>query len=167
MAFKPKPKPTKAQMHALFGTSDFKSFDDTPNYDPPKPKQPRKRNPFRQYEDQLQKQIVKWFALQYPDLTDLLCYNLNNSRNMYAAVKDKALGLTKGRNDLSLYYRGKALMLELKAQDGKQSEAQREFQSIATKYGNHYRVTNSFDEATDIIRKFITWCDQLGAKENQ
>jgi hypothetical protein len=160
MAFQPKPKPTKAQMMALYGTTDFKKFDDTPNYDPPKPKQPRKRNPFRQYEDQLQKQIVKWFGLQYPDMKDLLCYNLNNSRNMYAAVKDNALGLTKGRNDLSLYYRGKALMLELKAHDGKQSESQKQFEATATKYGNHYRVAYDFDTATDIIRKFITWADQ-------
>jgi len=156
----PKIKPTKAILHALYGTHDFKSFDDQPNYDPPKPKQTRKRNPFRQYEDTLQKQIVKWFKLQYPDMKDLLCYNLNNSRNMIIAVNDNALGLTKGRNDLSLYYRGKALMLELKAQDGKQSESQKQFEVTATKYGNHYRIAYDFDTATDIIRKFITWCDQ-------
>jgi hypothetical protein len=153
------PRPTKVQVDLLYGTTDFKTFDDMPDYEKPKVRKPRKRKMFRSYEDTLQKHIVKWFGLQYPDMKDLLCYNLNNSAHMIAAIKNKSLGLTKGRSDLSLYYRGRALQLELKATDGKQSEAQKEFQATNEKYGNHYRVTDDFDQATDIIRKFITWCD--------
>jgi glycine betaine/choline ABC-type transport system substrate-binding protein len=93
-------------------------------------------------------------------MADLLCYNNSNSKDMIRQAIDKSLGLVKGRNDLSLYYRGRALLLELKAKDGKQSDAQKQFEQTHTTYDNHYRVAYSFDEATDIIRKFITWCDK-------
>ena len=152
-------KPTKAILHSLYGTHDFKQFDDAPDYTPPPKPTKRKRSPFKSYEDTLQKQIVKWFRLQYPDMTQLLCYNNNNSKDMIRQVIDKSLGLVTGRNDLTLYYRGRALLLELKAKGGKQSEAQIEFERTATKYGNHYRLADDFDQATDIIRKFITWAD--------
>jgi hypothetical protein len=155
-------RPTRAQLDALFGTHDFKTFnEDLPDYEPPKPKQKRKRNPFRVYEDRLQKQVIKWFALQYPHLCDLLCYNLNNSSNQITGAINKSLGLTTGRNDLTLYYRGRALLLELKAPDGKQSEAQQEFEALCTKHGNHYRIAWEFEQAQDVIRNFIRWCDDI------
>ena len=157
MNHKPK-RPTKATLDALFGTHDFKTYTELPDYEP-KVKTKRKRNPFRLYEDRLQKEVVKWFALQYPNLKDLLCYNLNNSSNQITGAINKSLGLTTGRNDLSLYYKGHALLLELKSPDGKQSEAQQQFEATCIKYGNHYRIAWEFDQAQDIIRKFITWAD--------
>lgn len=159
------PRPTREQLDALFGTHDFKTFtDDLPDYEP-KPKQKRKRNPFRVYEDQLQKQVVKWFGLQYPALKDLLCYNLNNSTNQISGAINKSLGLTTGRNDLTLYYQGRALLLELKAPDGKQSEAQQAFEALCTKHGNHYRIAWEFEQAIETIRKFISWADKT--KQNE
>jgi hypothetical protein len=163
---KPKPKPTQAQLRSLYGTTDFKTFDDPtlPDYEPPKPKAKRKRNPLKQYEDTIQKQVVKWFGLQYPALKGLLCYNLNNSRTMISAVNNKALGLVTGRNDLTLYYRGRALLLELKAPDGKQRDEQKQFEALCNEYGNHYRIAWEFEQACDIIRKFITWCENETTK---
>jgi hypothetical protein len=154
---KPK-RPTKATLDALFGTHDFKTYAELPSYEP-KVKTKRKRNPFRLYEDRLQKQVVKWFGLQYPNLKDLLCYNLNNSTNQITGAINKSLGLTTGRNDLSLYYKGRALLLELKSPDGKQSKTQQQFEATCIKHGNHYRIAWEFDQAQEIIRKFITWAD--------
>lgn len=156
---KPKSRPTAKQIASLYGvTPDFKD-DAIPDFTPrDKPK--RKRNPFRQYEDRLQKQVVKWFALQYPELRDCLCYNLSNSTNQITGVINKSLGLVTGRNDLTLYYRGKALLLELKAPDGNQSTAQKEFEASMTKAGNHYRIAWEFEQAQEIIRNFVVWCEK-------
>jgi hypothetical protein len=73
---------------------------------------------------------------------------------------DKSLGLRSGRNDLSLYYRGRALLLELKTSTGRQSDAQKEFERIHTENGNHYRVAYNFEQATQIITNFIEWCEK-------
>jgi hypothetical protein len=162
MPFTPKTPPTRYMMDQLYGTHDFKTYDDMPDFTPaPKPvKGTRKRNEFREYEDKLQKQIVKWFGLQYPHLEKLLAYNLNNSRNQIAGAINKTMGVRAGRNDLSLDYRGKALLLELKAPGKKQSPEQVQYEKTCIEYGNHYRVADNFDQATEIIRNFIHWCDK-------
>jgi hypothetical protein len=154
-----KPKPTKAIMDALYGTHDFKEFTHLPDFEQPKAKPKRKVNTNRQSEANLQKAIVKWFRLQYPNLSQMLNYNLNNSRNMISAVNNSYLGLNSGRNDLSLYYRGYALLIELKATDGKLSDKQKRFQTECELAGNYYRITDNFDDAMKVIQNFITWCD--------
>jgi hypothetical protein len=153
------PRPTKAQIDALYGTTDFKTFDDMPDYEKPKVRKPRKKRTTILTESRLQKKVVNWFGKQYPEMKDMICYNFNNSTDMISQVNNKMMGMRSGRNDLSVYYRGRALLLELKIDNGKQSDYQREFEQTAIKAGNHYRIAWTFDQATDIIRKFISWCD--------
>lgn len=148
-------------MDALYGTTDFKTFDDQPDYTKPKSKVKRKKTSgTKREEDQLQKNIVKWFGMQYPHIEPFLAYNLNNSRNRISGAINKAMGVRAGRNDMSLDYRGRSLLLELKAKGKKQSDEQVEYQQLCNKYGNFYRVADNFDDATQIIRKFIAWCDR-------
>jgi hypothetical protein len=156
----PKSNPTKAQLHALYGTTDFKRFDDMPDYTPPTPTKKRKPNPNRQSEASIQRKIITWFGRTYPDKRDLLCYNNTNSFDATRQMIDKSLGLRSGRNDLSLYYRGRALLLELKTPTGRQSDAQKEFERVHTESGNHYRVAHNFEDAQKIITNFIEWCDK-------
>jgi hypothetical protein len=93
-------------------------------------------------------------------MKELLCYNDTNKSDATAQMISKSLGLVTGRNDLSLYYRGRALLLELKRVGQKQSDGQKQFETTQIKYGNHYRVADNFDQATEIIRNFIQWCDK-------
>jgi hypothetical protein len=160
MPFTPKTRPTRYMMDQLYGTHDFKTYDDMPDFTPaPKPVK-RKRTTTGETEHQLQRRIVTWFKKQYPDMKELLCYNDTNKSDATAQMISKSLGLVTGRNDLSLYYRGRALLLELKRVGQKQSDGQKQFETTQIKYGNHYRVADNFDQATEIIRNFIQWCDK-------
>jgi len=160
MNHKPK-RPSKVTLEYLYGTHDFKTFTDTiPDYTP-KPKQKRtKSKSNKETEHQLQRRIVVWFRKQYPEYKDCICYNDTNKQTKTSQMISRAMGLVSGRNDLSIYYRGRALLLELKIKTGTQSDNQQIFEQNMKLAGNHYRIAFEFEQAQDIIRKFITWCDE-------
>lgn len=106
-------------------------------------------------EDQLQSECYQWFHSTYPDLRGLLCYNLNNSRNKIRAAMDKGMGLQKGRSDMVFYYQGRAVMIEFKLGDGRQSKDQKEWESKIVKAGFPYYIIRSFDEFKELIEEIL------------
>ena len=97
-------------------------------------------------ENKMHQMCYTWFHNTFPEFRGLLCYNLNNSRNKIQGTIDKGLGLQKGRSDLVLYYKGKAYMIELKTDEGRQSKEQIEWQSKIEKAGFDYKIIRSFEE---------------------
>lgn len=97
-------------------------------------------------EERLQQECYVWFHNQFPHLRGLLCYNLNNSRNEIDGAKNKSLGLQAGRSDLTLYFRGRAYMIELKTDAGRQSKQQKEWQRVIESHGFDYVIIRSLDE---------------------
>jgi hypothetical protein len=106
-------------------------------------------------EDKLQSDCYQWFHGTYPELRGLVCYNLNNSRNKIRAMMDKGMGLQKGRCDLVFYYAGRAYMIEMKTENGKQTPDQKKWQEIVGKNGFEYTICRSLNEFQQIIKRII------------
>ena len=149
---KPK-RPTRAQMDALYGTMDFKTFDNQPDYNKPKPKAPRK--PKSETEWKLQARCVKWFRLQYPTYKDLLCSNRNNVRDQIEGAREKMIGMVPGRSDLVLYYSSTATHIEMKLPGNYQQPNQKEWQQTIEAQGFAYHVCKSLEEFQEVIRSVI------------
>ena len=103
-------------------------------------------------EARIQQEIVVWFNNEYPQYRGLLCYNNNNSTGGLRGKINKFLGTVKGRADMTLYFKKKAYMLELKTAKGKQSKAQEEWQATIENQGFEYHVIRSLKEFKELFK---------------
>jgi len=109
-------------------------------------------------ESSLQRQCVKWFDLQYPDLYfSLFAVPNGGSRNVREATKFKREGVRAGVSDLILAYNGIATFIELKRPDGKgtQTADQKEFEQHITSQGFDYHLIDTFEDFQELIRNII------------
>ena len=107
-------------------------------------------------ESKLQAKCYQWFHNKYPSLRGLLCYNLNNSKNNIDGNRNKALGLQAGRSDMVIYLNGgRAVMLEMKTDTGKQTPAQVKWENTITDAGYDYIVIRSFEQFKKTITELI------------
>ena len=106
-------------------------------------------------EHRIQQEIVIEFNNRYPQYRGLLCYNNNNSEGGYRGSKNKYLGLIPGRSDLVFYFDGKAHMIELKTETGKQSQTQKNWESLITENGFDYYIVRSCIQFFTLINKII------------
>lgn len=102
-------------------------------------------------EDILQAQIFRYYHNKY-------CTKLNNpkhsifsvpnggNRSKSEAMKFKATGLVAGVSDLIIIRPNEVLFVELKVDKGRQSEAQKEFESTVTALGFKYHLIRSLEE---------------------
>jgi hypothetical protein len=60
--------------------------------------------------------------------------------------QNRSLGLQKGRSDFALYWNGTAYMIEVKTDDGKQSEDQIKWQKVIEAAGLKYYIVKNLDE---------------------
>ena len=109
-------------------------------------------------ETRLQKSCFAWAVFKHPNTRGLLCYNLNNSANARAGRMNRELGLTPGRSDLVLYWKGKAYMFELKAPLGRQTPSQKEWQNLIEEQGFNYFIIRTLDDFMRIFEQIITLC---------
>ena len=91
----------------------------------------------------------------YPDLRGLLCYNLNNSRNIIDGNRNKAMGLQAGRSDMVLYYQGQTVHIEFKLPGESQSKAQRDWQDLVQSHGFRYEVVRSVGEFRKLVEGVV------------
>jgi hypothetical protein len=150
---KPKPNITRSMMDALYGTTDFKSFSDQPDYTPPKPRQPR--TPKTETEWKLQARCVRWFRRQYPNHTELLCSNRNNVRDQVEGAREKMIGMVPGRSDMVLYYNGTATHIEMKLPGNYQQPNQKHWQAQVEAQGFAYHICRSLEEFQTVIQGVI------------
>ena len=106
-------------------------------------------------ESKLQADCYIWFHNTFPDFRGLLCYNLGNSRNKIDGNRNKAMGLQKGRADMTFYLHGKAYFFEFKVETGKQSPDQVKWAELVTNHGFRYEVIRSFAEFQERISEII------------
>jgi hypothetical protein len=159
-----KPKATKAILDALYGTQDFKSFRGDTDYTEPKISAP-KRNMEAESEGSkqteptewsIQASCVAWFGRNYPSYRDLLCANNNNSRNQIAGARNNMIGIRSGRADLVLYWKGRAIHIEVKTSKGKQSENQQLWQELVELHGFRYEIIRSRDDFVSLIQSILS-----------
>lgn len=112
------------------------------------------------HESNLQIACVTWFRMQYPRLEKLLFAVPNGGkRNAITAKMLKAEGVVPGVSDLILLHpnkKWKALCIEMKWGDNRQSKLQREWESAIMKYGHYkYTVCNSFESFKETIDEYL------------
>lgn len=108
-------------------------------------------------ESELQRACMKWMRLQYPKL---MMFSVPNGgyRNRREAAIMVSEGIRTGVSDLILLkacggYHG--LCVEMKWANGRQSDAQKEFQFIVEQEGYLYRIARSFDAFKDLIERYV------------
>lgn len=110
-------------------------------------------------ESEIQRSCVKWFRLQYRDLSKLLFAIPNGGyRNAREAARMKLEGTTPGVSDLILLVSNdewSSLCIEIKAAKGRQSEYQKQWQISAENSGNKYVICRSFDEFKKEIEEYL------------
>jgi|SRR6056297_78297 len=100
-------------------------------------------------ESQLQHAIVQ--ALQLHGVFFFSVPNEGAGNNARRAQHLKAMGLRSGVSDLVVVLPNQVLFMEVKTDTGKQSDAQKRFESTVTELGHRYVVVRSVDEAIGCI----------------
>lgn len=110
-------------------------------------------------EDAIQRQIVFWMRMQFPDVCQWLHHSPNGGwRAPATGARLKAAGTRKGFPDLILPMgRGGfvGLALELKAKDGRATQEQIEWLEMLSGEGWHASVAIGFDAAKDTIQGYM------------
>lgn len=119
---------------------------------------PQRRRPDDE-EHRIQCACVNWFRLQYPThATALFAVPNGGRRDRVSGAKLKAEGVLPGVSDLILLLpRGRyhGLLIEMKTESGKQSQAQRDWQRDMVHRGYRYIVCHSFDEFREAIDDYL------------
>lgn len=117
-----------------------------------------RRSP-RDLEHRLQCACVRWFRLAFPKHHhNLFAVPNGGYRTPATAAKIKAEGALPGVSDLILLLaRGKyhGLLIELKTDKGKQSEAQKEWQKLIEADGYKYVVVRSIEEFIKVVTDYL------------
>ena len=126
---------------------------------PPRPAQRKRGSP----EGKIQSQCVAYFHNTYPEYRGLYFAVQNeNSRadsNASTGAIRRAVGVVSGVSDtILLIPRGKwnALCVEFKTEVGRQSDAQRLWQSKVEAQGFRYEVVRSLDEFKKLINAYLS-----------
>ena len=119
---------------------------------------PQRRRPDDE-EHRIQCACVNWFRLQYPTHASALFAVPNGGRrDRVSGAKLKAEGVLPGVSDLILLLpRGRhhGLLIEMKTERGKQSQAQRDWQRDMVHRGYKYLVIRSIDEFIDMVTDYL------------
>ena len=118
-------------------------------------------------ESVIQTQIVAWLSLvarrygflfaSVPNegmMTAALMGSLPKSALFGMLTKFKKMGMTPGFSDLVIGWQGRMFCMEVKSENGVQSDGQRTFQQWCARCGIPYRVVRSLDEAQQAM---IEW----------
>jgi|WetSurMetagenome_2_1015567.scaffolds.fasta_scaffold32191_5 hypothetical protein len=111
-------------------------------------------------ESRLQQACITWFRLQYPKISKLLFSVPNGSlRDKVTGAILKREGVVSGVSDLILLlpkHGFASLCIEMKAGKNKQSDNQKEWQSLAESAHNKYVVCRSIDEFMIIVNHYLS-----------
>jgi hypothetical protein len=126
---------------------------------PPRPAQRKRGSP----EGRIQSSCVAWFWNTYPQYRELyFCVPNENARedsNASTGAIRRSMGVVKGVSDTILFLaRGKyhALCVEFKTDIGRQSDAQRLWQSKVEVQGFRYEVVRSLEEFKSLINEYLS-----------
>lgn len=110
-------------------------------------------------EDDLQMQCVRWFRIQFPQLSRLLHHSPNGGRrDAREGARFKQMGTQAGFPDLILLVAANgyhALMLELKTRTGRQQDTQKEYQQLVEAQGYKYVVIRSLEQFITEVKQYL------------
>ena len=106
-------------------------------------------------EKNLQQSCFTWFHNNYPDLRGTMWMTHNQATNRKQGAILKGMGMVAGVSDLMWLYNGKLHCIELKTDEGKQSEAQRKWQIAILMSGGEYHVIRSLESFKALIWAYV------------
>jgi hypothetical protein len=106
-------------------------------------------------EHSLQVQVLKEFEVRKARDVNILALANAGHRSLRMGARMKAEGLQAGAADLCIMLPGgKVAWLELKTSVGRQSIAQKGFESKCRRLGHPYAVARTLDEAFDALKQW-------------
>lgn len=114
----------------------------------------KNRNKPRHIESRIQQSVVNWFRYQYPNYIIAAIPN-GGYRNAREAAIMQREGVLAGFSDLIIIAERKVLFMEMKADGGKQSEAQKRFGNKVCRLGHEYVVSYSLEDAILNIERWL------------
>ena len=113
----------------------------------------------KELESDIQIQIVEYLTLMAPS-RGFFFFSIPNEAmgaargkgGLARMAKLKRMGLRPGVADLVIIKAGRAYFLEVKRNDGKMSQNQKDFENLVFAHGSEYGVAYSFDEAVLILK---------------
>lgn len=110
-------------------------------------------------ESQLQQACYRWFSYQYSEFHGLLFAVPNGAKvSMSQARILRSEGLTSGVSDMLLLLPRKGyhgLCIEFKTEKGRQSDTQKQFQSMVESQGYLYVIVRSFPSFMQLIDDYV------------
>ena len=110
-------------------------------------------------EHKLQSACVRWYRLQYPKMKhNLFSVPNGGKRDAATGAKLKEEGALAGVADLIFLKSNRfygALLIEMKTDEGKQSQHQKEWQQKITNDGYKYVIVRSLDEFQKEINQYL------------
>lgn len=123
------------------------------------------KKPRKNEESKIQQSCIRWFSLQFPKLDKLLFAIPNGGkRSAITASILKSEGVKSGVADIFLsipkitysdFKRKNGLFIEMKAEKGRQSKEQIEFQKAVEAQGYQYTICRSVDEFIKTINDYL------------
>lgn len=107
--------------------------------------------------------LVRWFRIQYPELSELLVsYPAGMNLSLSQRIRARNMGLTAGVPDLILFVPmiiGRqfcpCLFIEMKSKNGKLSEVQKSYHRRLKKMGYTIVVSYSCEDAMKSIKSYL------------
>jgi hypothetical protein len=106
-------------------------------------------------EKALQQACFTWFHNTYPELRGTMWMNHNQASNRKQGAILKAMGMVAGVSDLLWLHKGRLWCIELKTEDGRQSQAQKDWQRAIMAQGGVYYMVRSEVEFQHLVMKVI------------
>jgi hypothetical protein len=95
----------------------------------------------------------QWVKTYYPDL---LIFHVPSGepRDVVVAMKLKRMGVVPGVADFLMFIPGHGIAIELKEDNGRQSDPQKLFQKRWEHCGFRYHIARSYEEFQEIVRSY-------------
>lgn len=106
-------------------------------------------------EARLQEICYIYLHNNYPAYRGLFFRIKNEGTNKISGARDKAMGVVPGVADMCLLHKGTAVFIEFKSATGKQSEAQKIWQSRVEQVGFSYYLINDFETFKELCRSLL------------
>ena len=106
-------------------------------------------------EDQIHASIIRFLDMALPNESTPAWHTPNGgARNAITGAMMKRLGTRAGFPDICFLHAGTLYAIEVKTENGRQSDAQKTWQANLERAGGKYAIARSVTDAQDMLKKW-------------